>query len=85
MREDRLRDILGKFRQGLVSEDAVVEALRLLPFEDMGFAKVDHHRAIRCGFPEVIFCEGKAPEDVVRIVESMVKAGGNVLGTRAST
>ena len=84
MKEDRLRDILGKFRHGLISQDAVVEALRLLPFEDMGFAKVDHHRAMRCGFPEVVFCEGKAPEDVVRIVASMVKAGGNVLATRAS-
>lgn len=84
MREDRLREMLARFREGTLSEDGVVEALKLLPFEDMGFAKVDHHRGLRCGFPEVVFCEGKASEDVVRVVASMVKTGANVLATRAA-
>lgn len=84
MKEDRLRDMLEEFRRGALSEEEMLKALRLLPFEDVGFAKVDHHRAIRCGFPEVIFCEGKLADDVVRIVESMISAGGNVLGTRAN-
>ena len=84
MREDRLRDVLRKFREGALSEDGVLEALKLLPFEDMGFAKVDHHRALRCGFPEVVFCQGKAAGDVVRVVASIVNAGANVLATRAS-
>ena len=58
--------------------------LRHLPFEDLGFAKVDHHRAIRCGFPEVIYCEGKTIEQVVKITEHRLAAGGNLLATRVT-
>ena len=83
MKEERLRDMLRRFREGVLSEDDALEALRLLPFQDIDVAKVDHHRALRCGFPEVILCEGKTCEEVVRIVESMVEAGSNVLATRA--
>lgn len=84
MKEDRLRDILRKFRRGALSEREVVATLRRLPFEDLGVAKVDHHRTLRCGFPEVIFCEGKRPADVVRIMQALSEAGANVLATRAS-
>ena len=83
MKEKRLRDILRKFRGDLVSEGEVVAALRRLPFEDMGFAKVDHHRTLRCGSPEVIFCQGKTPAQVVRIAGALVRSGANVLATRA--
>ena len=55
-----------------------------LPFEDLGFAKLDHHRALRTGMPEVIFAAGKTSDQVARIFAHMAKAGGNVLATRAS-
>ncbi len=55
-----------------------------MPFEDLGFAKIDHHRAIRCGFPEAIYAEGKTPEQVAAIFDRCVHAGGNVLATRAT-
>ena len=61
-----------------------LERLRNLPFEDLGFAKVDHHRALRTGMPEVIFSERKTPAQVAAIFARMAKAGGNVLATRAS-
>ncbi len=57
--------------------------LQHLPFERLGFANVDHHRTMRCGFPEVIFCQGKRPEDVASIFDRLAAAGGNVLATRA--
>jgi NCAIR mutase (PurE)-related protein len=60
------------------------ERAPFLPFEDLGFAKIDHHRAIRCGFPEVIYCEGKTLEQVVGITRRMLKAGSDILATRAS-
>jgi len=83
MKADRLRDMLRNFRAGDLSEAEMLDALRRLPFEDVDFAKVDHHRAIRCGHPEVILCAGKTPDEVVGIVETMVQAGSNVLATRA--
>ncbi len=60
-----------------------MERLRHLPFEDLGFARVDHHRQLRKGFPEVIFCPGKTTEQIVRIFESLASRGNNVLATRA--
>jgi len=63
---------------------AALEKLRHLPFEDLGFAKLDHHRALRTGMPEVIFASGKTSLQVAAIFERMAKAGGNVLATRAS-
>ena len=64
-------------------EEAVAR-LRRLPVEDLGFAKVDHHRSIRCGFPEVIFCEGKTPQQVAEIFDRCAAQAENVLATRAS-
>jgi NCAIR mutase (PurE)-related protein len=61
-----------------------LERLKDLPFEDIGFAKLDHHRALRTGMPEVIFSSGKTPDQVARIFIHMAKAGGNVLASRAS-
>lgn len=55
-----------------------------MPFEDLGFAKVDHHRAIRCGFPEVVYCEGKTDEQTAEIFARCASSGSNVLATRAS-
>ena len=57
--------------------------MRHFPFEDLGFASIDHHRPIRCGFPEVIYCPGKTTEQIISIFSSLAQKGGNVLATRA--
>ena len=84
MTEETLRELLESVRAGRQSIDEALANLRSMPFEDLGFAKVDHHRAIRCGYPEVIYCEGKSIEQVVAIFNARVSAGGNVLATRAT-
>ncbi|MCH8871096.1 MAG: nickel pincer cofactor biosynthesis protein LarB [Chloroflexi bacterium] len=84
MDESRLRTLLKDFKDNGLSEDEVITRLRGLPFEDLGFAKVDHHRAIRQGFPEVIFGEGKTPEQVASIGEALLKQSDRLLVTRAS-
>jgi NCAIR mutase (PurE)-related protein len=83
---DRLQieAVLNEVRSGSASVAEALERLRNLPFEDLGFAKLDHHRALRTGMPEVIFAESKTPAQVAAIFERMAKAGGNVLATRAS-
>lgn len=84
MNRTQIEGLLRSVRAGETSVDAALERLRDLPFEDLGFAKVDHHRALRTGMPETIFSEGKTPEQVAEIFTRMAKAGGNVLATRAS-
>jgi NCAIR mutase (PurE)-related protein len=84
MTEKRIRDLLRQVRQGKVDVEAAVERLRHLPFEDLGFAKVDHHRALRQGMPEVILGSGKTPEQVVAIGRELLKRSKNLLITRAS-
>ncbi|HRX87383.1 MAG TPA: nickel pincer cofactor biosynthesis protein LarB [Phycisphaerae bacterium] len=84
MQESAVRELLGQVQAGATSVDEAVARLRALPFEDLGFAKVDHHRAVRCGFPEVIYCAGKTPEQVAGIFAACAARGGNVLGTRAT-
>jgi hypothetical protein len=66
-----------------MSIEQAIEKLRLLPFEDLGFACVDHHRQLRKGFPEVIYCPGKTTEQIIKIFESLAAKGNNVLATRA--
>jgi NCAIR mutase (PurE)-related protein len=84
MTEDQLRQILGEIRGGVLSDDQALEKLRNLPYEDLGFANVDHHRTLRQGFPEVIFGAGKTGEHVERIVQSMLPGKHNILVTRAN-
>ena len=84
MDETALRTLLADVRAGRRSVDQAIKTLRHLPFEDIGFAKVDHHRAIRCGFPEVVYCQGKRTEQVVAIVGRRMAGGGNLLATRAT-
>ena len=84
MREQDLRKLLEDVRAGELSPDEAVERLRLLPFEDLGFAKLDHHRALRTGFPEVIYCESKTPEQVAEIAARLRSFAPCVLATRAS-
>lgn len=84
MTEETLRELLEAVKRGERSIDEAVGRLRSMPFEDLGFAKIDHHRALRCGFPEVIYCEHKSVEQVASIFDGCVRGGGNVIATRAS-
>ena len=84
MDQDQLRALLDDVRAGTIKVDAAIERLRHMPFEDLGFAKVDHHRAIRHGIPEVVFGKGKSVHQVVAIVSSLLKRSANVLITRTS-
>jgi pyridinium-3,5-biscarboxylic acid mononucleotide synthase len=79
-----IESLLNEVREGRTDVAAALEKLRHLPFEDLGFAKLDHHRALRTGMPEVIFASGKTSLQVAAIFEGMARAGGNVLATRAS-
>ena len=83
MDQNHLRKLLDEVRSGAVEVDSAMERLRHMPFEDLGFAKVDHHRALRQGMPEVIFGQGKTPEEVATIAEALLKRSQNVLITRA--
>ena len=84
MTEDQIRKILEAFKSGVLSADDALHRLRSLPFEDLGFANVDHHRSLRQGFPEVVFGGSKTVEQVARIVESMYKQDHNILVTRTT-
>jgi len=84
MNKDLLIRLLENIRDGKTSVADAVEKLRELPFEDLGYAKVDHHRAIRTGYPEVVYCEGKRPEHIAQIVSRLAKYQHAVLATRAS-
>ncbi|MDE0029402.1 MAG: nickel pincer cofactor biosynthesis protein LarB [Deltaproteobacteria bacterium] len=84
MDEEQLIELLNGVRRGEVGVDDAVERLRHLPFEDLGFAKVDHHRALRQGFPEVILGEGKEVADIAAIARAIRKSAVNVLITRLS-
>ncbi len=84
MDRSQIEALLNEVRSGSATVADALERLRDLPFEDLGFAKLDHHRALRTGMPEVIFAGSKTPAQVATIFAHMVKAGGNVLATRAS-
>jgi len=77
--------MLAAVQAGSCSVNDAVAQLRSLPFEDLGFAKIDHHRAIRCGFPEVIYCQGKSSAQVSEIFDRAAATGLNVIATRAGT
>ncbi len=80
----QIRDVLEQVRSGDTTVDAAVAHLRHLPFEDLGFAKVDHHREIRHGMPEVILGKGKQPDQVAGIARALLARSRNVLVTRAT-
>jgi NCAIR mutase (PurE)-related protein len=84
MREAELRALLEAIRDGRRTMEEALTRLRDLPFADLGVAHVDHHRTLRSGMPEVIFCAGKTPEDVATIAAHMAEKGGAVLGTRCT-
>src|SRR4030042_5727256 len=83
MDKGNVRKLLEQLRSGSVSVDAALEKMRSLPYEDLGFAKIDTHRGLRQGFPEVIFCQGKTPAQVRDIVKRMMEHHPLILGMRA--
>lgn len=86
MNESDVRNFVEALKRGKLSEEDAVRKLRQLPYEDLGFAKIDHHRALRQGYPEVIFARGKTPKQVTEIVRGMLRAktSHNILITRAN-
>ncbi len=78
----KLKNILEEYRQGKLSTEEVLAFLRKLPYEDLAFARVDHHRGLRRGFPEVVYGEGKSAEQIIAIARSMMEFGSNILITR---
>jgi NCAIR mutase (PurE)-related protein len=84
MDQSDIKKLLENVSQGSLSVDEAMGKLRSYPYEDIGFAKVDHHRGLRCGFPEVIFCPGKTVEQTVEIFKRLASHGGNILATRAT-
>lgn len=83
MNIEQLQRLLEQVKAGEATIDEAVEKLRHLPFEDLGFARVDHHRQLRCGFPEVIYCPGKTTEQIVEIFARLAEKGSNVIASRA--
>ena len=75
-----LEDVAG----GSTSPEAAAEILKDLPFEDLGFANIDHHRKLRTGYPEAVFCQGKKPQQIAEIMRGLADKNANVIGTRAT-
>ncbi|GAB4332190.1 MAG: nickel pincer cofactor biosynthesis protein LarB [Candidatus Abyssubacteria bacterium] len=84
MHPQRLRSIITDVARGKISVEDAMSALKALPYEDLGFAKLDHHRHLRRGFPEVVLCQDKTTEQIVAIVNKMVERECNILATRIS-
>lgn len=83
MNEEWLLNLLSQVKDGRIGIKEASEQLKVLPYEDLGFAKIDHHRALRDNFPEVIYCEGKTDEQIASIFKHLALKHSNILGTRA--
>ena len=84
MNIETLKQILEEVKSGKIDVESALEGLRSLPFEDIGFAKIDHHRQLRQGFPEVILCSGKTSEQIAQIAGRILERDSNLLATRAT-
>ncbi len=82
MNEKKIKELLRKVKSGNTSINEALNIIKKLPFEDLGFAKIDHHRAVRKGFPEVLYCPGKSNLQITKIINAMNKKGHNILATR---
>jgi NCAIR mutase (PurE)-related protein len=78
----KLEDLLRKVKRGKTSIDEALAQLKSLPFEDLGYARIDHHRSLRKGFPEVIWAEGKSPSQILSIMRQLKRKSQNILITR---
>lgn len=83
MDSEAIRKLLEEVKNGSTSIDSALSELKLLPFEDLGFAKVDHHRQLRTGYPEVIYCQGKTVEQIKAITARLMAKDSNIMATRA--
>ena len=77
-----IRELLENVKNNTIDIDGALDKLKNLPYEDIGYANIDHHRQLRNGYPEVIYCEGKSDEHILGIIERMIEKGSNILGTR---
>jgi len=84
MQPEAIKKLFDQVKRGKLSPDEAVQRLKHLPFEDLGFANVDHHRTLRIGIPEVIFGPGKSPQQFAEIFARLAQHGHNVLATRVS-
>ena len=84
MNIETLRQMLAEVKSGEIDIESALEQLRSFPFEDIGFAKIDHHRQLRQGFPEVILCSGKTSEQIAQIAKCILEGGSSLLATRAT-
>ena len=84
MHETEIKKIMNDVKNKKIDVAKAIDKLRFLPFEDLGYAKIDHHRALRKGFPEVVFCQNKSAKQVVEIVNRLAKNNSVVLATRAT-
>jgi len=84
LNSEELKELLIDIKKGQLSIEDGLDALKDLPFKDLGYAKIDNHREMRVGYPEVIYCAGKSVEQVKGIVECMIQGNSNVLATRAT-
>jgi len=82
--QDVLKQLLHDLHSHTVSVDEAWSRLRTLPYESLGYAHIDHHRPLRCGIPETIYCPGKTDEQIIAIFQRLALKGNNVLATRAS-
>lgn len=85
MDNQQLKELIEQIRSGRITTDSALERLKKLPFEDLGYAKVDYHRCLRNGVPEVIYCQGKTVEQIQGIVERLARYHCNILATRADS
>ena len=84
MDKDYLMKILNGVAEGKTSPEEAADILKDLPFEDLGFANIDHHRKLRTGYPEAVFCQGKKPQQIAEIMKGLADKNANVIGTRAT-
>lgn len=84
MNSEELKKLLANVKDGTVEIEQAYKEIKALPYEDLGFAKLDHHRNIRNGYPEVIYCEGKTNKQIVEIIQRLMLKNNNILATRAS-
>ena len=84
MHEQEIKGIMQKVRSGKIEVDDAIRKLKFLPFEDLGYAKIDHHRELRKGFPEVVYCQSKTVKQVGEIVKRLAKKNATILATRAT-
>jgi NCAIR mutase (PurE)-related protein len=83
MDREKFRELLEDIRAGKIGIEDGLKVLKSLPYEDMGFAKIDTHRQLRAGFPEVVFCKGKTVEQIAKIVATLSQDNGYVMATKA--